>query len=240
MSTPKSKASGSFHADASDSKQERLRKFLLRNALVIVAVLVFATTYLVLGGISSDRDADLSSQRSEILALKGELAMNEDQVHSARGAAVEEATGGLEIDHKETDDQTIIALMKVALTWNGLSEYLDQREEVMKTYGFAEDSQFMQVFMPGEEQGVSRTAPSGKTYSAFDKDMKSEFVSLNSSVTTMAGDVYSYFSIVEMRVASGSGAASSTAFISLSYDMIDGKPGNLDAYTLPGGVARSG
>lgn len=39
--------------------------------------------------------------------------------------------------------------MKRALTWNGLSEYLDQRDKVMKTYGFAEDSQFMQVFMPG-------------------------------------------------------------------------------------------
>lgn len=70
--------------------------------------------------------------------------------------------------------------------------------------------------------------------------MKSEFVSLNSSVTSIAGDVYGYFSIVEMRVASGSGASSSTAFVSLSYDMIDGKPGNLDAYTIPGGVQRSG
>lgn len=240
MSTQKIKTGGSFHADASDSRQARFRKFLMRNLLVIVTAIIFVITYMVLGGISSDREADLSSQKAEILSLKGELAMNQDQVHSARGAAVEEATGGMETDHKEGDDQTITALMKLALTWNGLSEYLDRREEVMKTYGFAEDSQFMQVFMPGEKDGVQRTAPSGKTYSAFDKDMKSDFVSLNSSVTGMAGDVYSYFSIVEMRVASGSGAASSTAYISLSYDMIDGDPANLDAYTIPGGVQRSG
>lgn len=240
MSTQKSKGAGSFHADASDTKKERTRKFLMRNVLVIVTAVVFVTTYLVLGGISSDRDAELSSQRSEILSLKGALSMSQDQVHSAQGAAVEEATGGMETDHKNDDDQTITALMKTALTWNGLSDYLDQRETVMKTYGFAEDSQFMQVFMPGEQEGVQRTAPSGKTYGAFDKDMKSEFVSLNSSVTNAAGDVYRYFSIVEMRVASGSGAASTTAYVSLSYDMIDGKPGNLDAYTLPGGVQRSG
>ena len=240
MSNQKSRTAGSFHADASDSKQERFRKFLMRNALVIVTAVVFVTVYLVLGGISSDRDADLASQRSEILSLQGQLSMNQDQVHSEQGAAVEEATNGLEIDHKDDDDQTITELMKRALTWNGLSEYLDQRDKVMKTYGFAEDSQFMQVFMPGEDQGAQRTAPSGKTYGAFDKDKKSEFVSLNSSVTSIAGDVYGYFSIVEMRVASGSGASSSTAFVSLSYDMIDGKPGNLDAYTIPGGVQRSG
>ncbi|WP_137811116.1 hypothetical protein [Gordonia sp. GAMMA] len=240
MSTPKSAGAGSFHADTSDSRQERLRKFLIRNLLVIVSAVVFVMTYLVLGGISSDRDADLASQRSEILSLKGELTMNEDQVHSARGEAVEEATGGMDLDHKESDDKAITALMRTALTWNGLSEYLDQRDEIMKTYGFAEDSQFMQVFMPGEKEGMQRTAPSGKTYTAFDKDMTSEFVSLNSSVTGVAGDVYSYFSVVEMRVASGSGAASSTAYVSLSYDMIDEKPGNLDAYTIPGGVERSG
>ncbi|OUS97225.1 hypothetical protein [Rhodococcus sp. NCIMB 12038] len=240
MSTQKSKTAGSFHADVTDTKKEQARKFLKRNVLVIVAAIVFATTYLVLGGISSDREADLSSQRSEILSLKGQLSMNQDQLRTEQGAAVEEATGGMEIDHKDDDDQTITALMKTALTWNGLSDYLDRREEVMKTYGFAEDSQFMQVFMPGEQAGVRRTAPSGKTYEAFDKDMRSEFVSLNSSVTDTAGDVYSYFSIVEMRVASGSGATSSTAYVSLRYDMIDGKPTNLDAYTIPGGVERSG
>lgn len=240
MGTQKSKTAGSFHADVSDTKKERARKFLMRNALVIVAAVVFVTTYLVLGGISSDREADLSSQQSEILSLKGQLSMSQDQLRSEQGAAVEEATGGMEIDHKDEDDQTITALMKTALTWNGLSDYLDRREQVMKKYGFAEDSQFMQVFMPGEQAGVRRTAPSGKTYEAFDKDMKSEFVSLNSSVTNAAGDVYSYFSIVEMRVASGSGATSSTAYVSLRYDMIDGKPANLDAYTIPGGVQRSG
>ena len=240
MGTQKSRTTGSFHADVSDTKKERARKFLMRNVLVIVTGVVFATTYVALGQISSDREADLASQRSEILSLRGQLSMSEDQVHSAQGIAVEEATGGMEIDHKNDDDQTITELMKLALTWDGLGDYLDRREEVMRTYGFAEDSQFMQVFMPGEKEGVQRTAPSGRTYGAFEKDMKSEFVSLNSSVTNAAGDVYSYFSIVEMRVASGSGASSTPAYVSLRYDMIDGKPGNLDAYTVPGGVQRSG
>lgn len=240
MGTQKSKTTGSFHADISDTKKERARKFLMRNVLLIVAALVFTTTYLVLGEISSDREADLSSQHSEILSLKQQLSMSEDQLRSEQGSAVEEATGGMEIDHKDDDDRTMTELMKTALTWNGLGDYLDRREQVMKTYGFAEDSQFMQVFMPGEKEGVSRTAPSGRTYGAFDKDMRSEFVSLNSSVTNTAGDVYSYFSIVEMRVSSGSGATSSTAYVSLRYDMIDGEPANLDAYIIPGGVQRSG
>lgn len=240
MSTEKRRGAGSFHADVSDTKQERVRKFLLRNALVIVAAVVFATTYLVLGGISSDREADLASQQAEILALKEQLSMSEDQLRAEQGAAVEEATGGMELEHKDSDDQAITTLMTMALTWNGLSEYLDRRDEVMEAYGFAEDSQFMRTFMPGEQEGVRRTAPSGNTYDAFDKDMRSEFVSLNSTVTDAYGDVYSYFAIVDLRVASGSGAASTTSQVSLRYDMIDGKPTNLDAYTIPGGVQRSG
>lgn len=235
-----SRNTGSFYATDADTKQERALKFLKRNALVIALVLVAAVTFFVVSGAMDDREAQLSSQRSEVLSLKGQLSLKQDELHESQGKVVEEATGGMSIDHKDDDDEKMTELMRLALTWDGLSEYLEARDQVKKQYGFAEDSQFMQVFMPGEGEGATRTAPSGKTYSAFDKDANSKFVSLNSVVTGTAGDVYSYFSIVEIRVSSGSGAASTPSYVVLSYDMIDGKPANLDAYTVPGGVKNSG
>lgn len=238
MSTPT--RGGNFYATTTDTKADVAKKFVLRNLLVIVAIIVFLMTYFVLHGISSSRDDGLASQRSQIVSLRSQLALTQDQVHSKQGDAVREATSGMDLTHKDSDDAAMIKLMKLALTWDGLSAYLDARTQVIKAYGFAEDSQFMSVFMPGQKEGAVRTAPSGRTYSAFDKDMKSEFSDYRSYVTAINSEVYSYFAVVTMRVASGSGASSQNASIMLSYDMIDGKPANLDAYTVPGGVDVSG
>lgn len=232
--------SGSLQAGVADTKAEQARKFLLRNLLVIVAALAFLVTYLVLGGINNSREDALASQQSEMLALQGQLTMSQDEVAQNQSEAIRVATDGMDTAHKADDDAVVTELMKQSLTWSGLAQYLKQRDQVMEEYGFASDSQFMQVFMPGEKEGVVRTAPSGKTYSAFEKDMQSTFSSLNSYVTAINGEVYSYFAVVELRVASGSGAASETAYVSMAYDMIDGQIANLDAYTTPGGMQRSG
>lgn len=232
--------SGSLQVGVGDTKADQARKFLLRNLLVIVAALAFAVTFLVLGGINNSRQDALESQQSEMLSLQGQLTMSQDEVAQNQSEAIRVATDGMDTAHKAADDEEVTALMKQALTWNGLSQYLNQREAVMAEYGFASDSQFMQVFMPGEKEGVVRTAPSGQTYSAFEKDMQSQFSSLSSYVTAINGEVYSYFAVVELRVASGSGAASEVAYVSMAYDMIDGAIANLDAYTTPGGMQRSG
>lgn len=233
-------ASTNAYGTVSDDKGTRAVKFLHRNLVVLIVGVLFLVTFFMLGGISDTREEALSSQQGEIIALTKELELSQSEVSAVHYDEVAEATGGMRIEHKQEDDDMMIELMRQALTWNGLSEYLVLREEIMETYGFASDSQFMTVFMPGEDEGAVRTAPSGNTYSTFDTEMSSSFDSLRSYVTGVNADVYSYFTLVQMRVQSSSGAASSTGQVMMTYEVIDGVPANVNAYTVVGGVSESG
>lgn len=235
-----STGSKSPYASGDDDRAATIKKFLLRNLALWVVGLLFVVVYFSLHNISESRSSELAGQRNEIVALRKELSLKQDKVSASSAQAIEQATGGMSAEHKAADDKAMTDLMTKALTWNGLAAYLDRREQIMKDYGFAEDSQFMSVFMPGEQEGAARTAPSGKQYSSFDADMSSQFVSLSTYVTAISADVYSYFALVELRVKSSSGATSSTGQVMMTYDMISGKPSNLDAYTVPGGVDSSG
>ena len=230
----------SFYASAQDSNADRARKFLLRNAVLIGVVILMVVVWAVIRGAGDSWQSELVGQRGEIASLKQQVSVEEAKSDKALGAAVSEATGGVDLEHQRSDDEKMSQLMTTALTWKGLREYLQRRDQVMRDYSFAADSPFMTVFMPGEEQGVTRTAPSGKTYSSFDEDMSSKFSSLKSYVTGVSGEVYSYFAVVEMLVSSSSGAAAETGYVAMTYDMIEGKPANLDAWTTPGGVTTSG
>lgn len=229
-----------FHAQPDDDRQTRVIKFLRRNSLLLIAALLFLCTWFFTSDISSGRQSALDSQRAQILSLQKAVTDSEDQVAGTYDKVIEQATGGLSMEHKAADDAVVKKLLTKALTWDGLKQYLDRREEVMRDFGLAEDSQFMTVFMPGQKEGTSRTAPSGKTYSAFDKDMKSDFESMTSYVTTVNGDVYSYFTVVSLRSTSDSGKASSLGYATLTYEVIDGEIANLEATTAPGGVLTSG
>lgn len=223
-----------------DDKRTRVVKFIHRNLVVLLVGVFFLVTYFVLGGVSDTREEALSEQRGQIITLTKELELAESSVQAEHNEQVAEATAGMQTEHKLADDEVMIELMRTALTWNGLSEYLSLRDQVMENYGFAEDSQFMTVFMPGEESGAARTAPSGKTYSSFDTEMSSSFDSLRSYVTGVNSDVYSYFTVVQMRVKSSSGSTSSAGQVVMTYEVIDGVPANVNAYTVVGGVANSG
>lgn len=233
-------ASKNAYGTAQDDKRTRAVKFLHRNLVVLIVGVLLLVTFLVMGDIGDSRDQALSQQRGEIISLTKELELSRSEVSTVHNDEVAEATGGMRIEHKEADDEVMIGLMREALTWNGLSEYLKLREKIMSTYGFASDSQFMTVFMPGEDEGAVRTSPSGETYSTFDTEMSSEFDSLRSYVTGVNADVYSYFTLVQMRVKSSSGSSSSTGQVAMTYEMIDGKPANVNAYTVVGGVSESG
>lgn len=240
MAAWKAGSTGSAYATSEDTRADRLRKFVMRNLAVIIVAVLLVIAWLALSSVSSNRDAMLQSQRSEIVSLKQELTLEQDKTATERNAAIAEATGGMDADVKAADDRAMTELMKKALTWDGLREYLSRRDEVMKEYGFAADSEFMTAFMPGEAEGAVRTAPSGKTYSDFDASISSEFVSLESYVTSITSGSYSYFAVVQMRSKSSSGAKTADGQVMLVYDMIDGKPSNLNAYPVLGGVEKSG
>lgn len=230
----------SAYATVTDTKQTTALKFLQRNIALLIVGLLFVVTYFVIGGIGDRHDAGLAKQQGEVVSLRKELSLVTDEVSTNQSEAVADATGGMDLAHKRNDDAKVTDLMKTALSWNGLREYLKRRETVMNEYSFAEDSSFMTSFMPGEDQGAVRTATSGKTYSSFDPDMSSSFGSLRSVVTSADSQVYTYFTLVELRVKSSSGSAISTGQVAMTYQMIDEKPANVDAYVVTGGVKSSG
>lgn len=231
---------GGFYATAEDDKATRAKKFLARNWIMILALIFALIAVLVYSSMSSGRAEALDRQQAEILALEKEKAAKASDVSASRASVLKVATDGVDIEARSGDDKIVHELMETATTWSGIEDYLAKRSTVISDYGIPEESQFMEVFMPGEMQGVARTAPSGETHYAFDSKVSSNFDSLDTYVVAVNGDVYSYFAVVGMRVDSTDGTASSLMHATMRYDVVDDRVVNLVAETVPGGVERSG
>lgn len=228
-----------YYSSSTDTSRDKTVKFFKRNGLLIGAALLCLVVLLISSSVSSGRKSTLASQRAQIVSLEQMVAQSEDQVISDYSDTVAKVTGGVSLTHKQDDDAVVREMMETALTWDGLREYMRSRDQLIERYGFDEDSEFMTVFMPGEDQGVMRTAPSGKTHSAFDEDLSSRFDSMTSYVTSVRGDVYSYFTVVTMRVSSDSGKASARSYATMQYDVANGKVENVEAQITEGGIKTS-
>lgn len=228
-----------FYATADDDKAEVAKKFLMRNLLVIVSVLLMIVSVIALSMTLSGRSDALERQRGEILALESELSTVKTERDSSRADVLRQATGGVDAAHRDSDDALIRDLLDTALTWDGVSEYLNAREQVKERFGLDDNSQFMQVFMPGEMAGVARTDASGQTHYAVDADISNSFDSMDSTIIAVNGDVYSYITLVGMRTASEDGQTTVLSHSLLRYDVVDGRVANLVAETVPAGVSRT-
>lgn len=234
------KTVGRFHPDPDDDSTTMVKKFIIRNAILVISVLLAVSTLIIMTNVMNNRAEMLERQTAEILSLQQLKAAAAEEVDTRYAAAVRDATGGMDTERKASDDELVTELMETALTWKGMSAYLEARETVMRKYRFDEDSQFMKMFMPGEREGVVRTDPRGVKHYAYDKDISNSFESLETYVTEVDGDIYSYVAVVTMRTNSESGAASATSVSLLSYDVLDGRVTNMTASIAPGGVKRSG
>lgn len=231
---------GKFHATPEDDRATLVKKFFARNVLVIAAVIFMIISLIAFSAVTSNRGAQLDRQAADILSLEREVSTAKSTNDADYGQVLRIATGGVDNEHRREDDRVVEDLMETALTWDGISQYLEKRKQVMERFGFPEDSQFMRFFMPGELEGVARTAPSGETHYAFDKNISNAFDSLESHVVGVNGDVYSYIAVVGMRTKSTDGQASNLTYSILRYDVVDGRIVNIVAETAPGGIQVSG
>lgn len=238
MST-KLPSGGRFLDNPDDEPGVRVMHFIGRNIIVIIAVLAFLVTFIVVSSVSSSRSLALQQKDSAILALKQENKSEKASVDESYSEIVRKATGGVDLEHKNRDDATVEEMLRMALNWNGLREYLTARDNIMQNYGFAEDSQFMTVFMPGEMQGIARKAPDGTMHYAYDTDLSNSYEGMTSYVTNVNGDVYSYVALVTMRTKSSTGDTSAPGYFRLTYDVVDGRISNIFAETAPNGVKGS-
>ena len=71
---------------------------------------------------------------------------------------------GVDAERVTKDDEVVKNLMKKVFTWKTYKEYIDVRNDLMKTYSLSEDSEFMKTFMPSIENEVIN----GENYNQID------------------------------------------------------------------------
>lgn len=240
MSNQTTATAGKFYAQPDDDVATRVKKFLGRNIFLLLSAVLFLITIVTVNNTMGDREDRLARAEAELLSLRQTASVTERDADADYKEAVRQATGGVDLDHKAEDDELVTGLLETALTWNGIPDYIQRREAVLRTYNLGEDSQFMKVFLPGEQEGVMRTDASGETHYAFDENISSRFEGMSSLVTNVNGSVYSYFTTVTLRNYSDSGQTSVLSTATLRYDVVGEDIINLNATIVPGAVKRSG
>lgn len=229
-----------FAPDPEDTIQQSVLKFISRNIIALISIIILIVTIFAVRGVINDRDASLREQEAQILQLKHNKQAREVEEEKVYEEAVQIGTSGVDIKHKREDDEIVEAMMETALSWSGANGYLAARKQIADKYNFPETSQFMSEFMPGELQGVIRKDPTGKVFSAVDSDVSSKFGGFDSMVTDATAGVYSYSARAISRQVDPTGTASVDNVVYMRYRMLDGNPTDVEIYTNPMGVTKSG
>ena len=171
--------------------------------------------------------AENAHTEAYVQQLRSQLSSDQSSTEEQKEAVSSEVTG-LSLERKAKDDAAIEAIMKQALTWASGDQYISARKALIERWHLDENSQFLKVFMPGEEAGAWRTDSSGKTYFAYE-GANSKLDSFTSAVTDINGMKYSYFAVVGIKTTSSNGKATTTSYATMSYT-IDGN-GNVTDLT---------
>lgn len=195
-----------------------------------ISFLVIMLSILVTSSIQLYQSNHLSEQQNQIVDLKNRIDKISVENNTVVSKVKSQATG-VDAERVKKDDDVVKNLMKKVFTWKTHKEYIDVRNELMKSYSLSEDSEFMKTFMPNVENEVI----DGENYNQIDvngynitfNDIKSYVVSIDES-----SKVYEYFAIVS--VTSKSNNDGSVDYnLALSYKMTDSQQiMNLVGYTL--------
>lgn len=229
-----------FEADPDDTPKDAVLKFISRNVIVIISAIIFLVTVIAVRGVFHDRDDSIRAQEAQVLQLEHNVEARQAEEEAVYEEAVQIGTSGVDIKHKREDDAVMESLMRTALEWNGTQGYLSSRKQIADKYNFTENSQFLSEFMPGEMQGAIRKDPTGEIFSVFDNDISSKFAGFDSIVVDATADVYSYSARAIARQVDQTGTASVDNVVYLRYRVIDGNPTDVEIYTNPMGVTKSG
>lgn len=130
-------------AQQQDQKQGRSKAWVFP----VVAGGLLAATLAVAGVVSGGQQSQLDEQQERITALTASIDQGQTSAQQARDEATASLLGA-ELARKEVDIKPIKELVETALTWSSQEEYDAARKAIIDRYGFAEDGQFLSVFMP--------------------------------------------------------------------------------------------
>jgi len=195
-----------------------------------ISFVVIMLSILVTSSIQLYQSNHLAEQQRQIVDLKNRIDKISVENNTVVSKVKSQATG-VDSERVKKDDEAVNNLMKKVFTWKTYKEYIDVRNDLMKTYSLSEDSEFMKTFMPNIENQVIN----GENYNQIDvngynitfNNVKSYVVSIDES-----SKVYEYFAIVNVTSKSNNGG-SVDYDLALSYKMTSSQQiMNLIGYTL--------
>lgn len=202
-----------------------MKKYIV---VILCAVLLIGVciNYVV---VTNRQNDELEAQQLEIESLTNQIATLNAAMNNKQNELVFTITG-LNQQRVNKDDGIVSDFLKVVCTWDSYDEYMTARETIMRRYDLAEDSAFMTIFMPVVGNKVSSD---GTNYNQIDTNgLNMEFESVESYVTNIVADQYSYFSVVNIRSTWKNGGESVVhAAITYTIDS-DGELTNISAIPL--------
>lgn len=180
------------------NKNTRLRKYLplIACGVILVCGALFS------GLVQSDRSSQLGEQYRTITGLENRIDTLEAAVNEDTAEAVHLASG-LDSARVVKDDDAARALLEKVFDWDSKETYDAARESVKSEYGLADDSTFLSVFMPA----VNNIDVGGREINEIDaRGLNMSYSDMQSNVTGINGDLYTYFTIVTVESSDSSGA----------------------------------
>lgn len=163
----------------------------------------------------------MSEQYNKLATLKASQKNDEN--------AVNEEMTGLDKLRVERDDKACEKFIKSVTTWSSSAEYKAARSDVIKKYKISESSSFLTQFMPE----VSDFKAGGLTFNEIDsKKINMLFTSMKSTVLSIDGDTYTYYTVVTVGSSNNKGATVSNDVAFIYSTNSDHQILSVEAYTL--------
>ena len=194
----------------------------------VLAVVVGVVVYFGNSVETANLRREVEAQRAQLQSVRAEVDGDEADVRARQWAVASEVTG-VDVARVEADSAAIRAFAERVTTWSSQAEYDEIRDAVMAEHGLTDSDQFVKVFLP---RYVIAVDSSGNRYSPIDmKHANCHYVSADVILSGIAGDKYSYFTVV---TATGSRDGASAKFDVVMMCTVDGSGGfsNITGYTL--------
>lgn len=196
----------------------------------IVSVIVMIVGILIFSSVSLYQSNNVNNLQNEIVELKNNIDKLSIENNTTITRVKSQATG-IDSSRVEKDNEAVSTLMKKIFTWNSYKEYMAIREDLMKKYNLASDSEFMTTFMPE----IYNEQIEGKDYNRI--DVNGYNISFNNITTYVVSvddknKIYEYFAVVDVTSKSSNDGTADYK-LALQYKMNDSQQiMNLVGYTL--------
>lgn len=191
-----------------------------------ICFLLLTGCILFSGMVSSNRQSSLSEQVGIINGLENRKETLKASIDESTNEALKLASG-LDSARVSKDDKAVEPLIEKVCTWDSKESYDKVRSEVKAAYKLEDDSTFLKVFLPN----VKDINVGDRHINEIDaKGLNMSYVGMQSNVTNINGDLYTYLTVVTMESADSTGATAEGK--ALFVYTVDGKGeiSNLSAY----------